>query len=305
MALDLNQIVKSKQFQETLGSLSQSLGVDGDEIQKTINDPQFASSIGDMANSLDLDSILSTAGNIIGADSDQLKMVKQGISGMQNNLSDILNKPKDVEVSVTITQAQAYSGYRKHLQVKRLVFDSAKNAMVQEKSKLVINVPAGINSGYVMNVEGYGDQYYSSDKQLKNSNLLVTINVESHEDFKLLDKDLVYKLNVQLSEFSEDKTYEVTFLDGESIKLFKPKTFKPKGRLVGIIKGLGFPPDPESDSEDFGDLIILFNLKWKGEGKMVEAMKSIESLEEVAAPQADSDSNTYEIKEYTPKDLWF
>lgn len=307
---DIKAIMQSKKFKDTLSSLGGSFGMDSDELQDTISSPGFADELSSMANNLDIDSLLETAGGILPkglVDDDMLNTVKKGLTEVKGSVTDLLNKPNDVEVTITITQEQAYTGYRKHLNVKRLKYESSKQAMIQEKQKLVLNIPAGITEeGFTMKVDGMGDEYFIK-KELKQSDLIVKIYVEPNKEYKVVGRNFIYNLHVSLIDFLEDKAYNITFIDGEKIVLKKPKTFRLRNRIVGIVEGLGMPAPPkevmnsESSEEEssFGDMIVLFNIKWKGGGKLEENVKKLEKQENGGEiVNVSLGENEYEIKEY-------
>ena len=316
----IDQILKNTQFKEMLNNLSGTLGVDSNDISSTLDDPNFSQELSNMASNIDMSKLANMAGGLLNIDPTQINSIKDTLSQATNHVKDLVSKPSNITISIDISASDSYKGIRKKITVKRLRYDSSKHAFVQEKQKLVLNIPSGTRSGKKFDINNEGDEYFNTQEQLCRSNLEITINVEDHEKFTLVGNDLYYHLNVSIQDFLNDKYYDITFIDSEVVTLFKPKEFKFEGRLVGIVKGLGMPPefiesnsdqtndeldnDSNKDTKEItiGNLIILFNIKFKGNSNFQETAKLFDSSEnqELSAElfSTQQKNNCYPILEY-------
>ena len=286
----IHSVVQDPQFKSMLSSVSDSFGLDSnhaDDISDMLNSPTFANDILEMTSSLNIDSIVETAGGMFGMDNGKLDGIKQSISTAKHGLADLYNTPSDISVTINITQANAYTGYRKKLTVKRLRYSSDNGGKwQQEKQKLVLNIPSGTRHGKMIQVDGEGDEYMNSANELRRCNLQISVNVENDPNFRLVGNDFYYTLDTDLSDFNVDKYYAIKFLDEEEITLFKPSSFPLKNRLVGVVDSLGMPPgdsigdqasdapivevtDPPPNDCCIGKLFVLFNLRVCHDGHKV------------------------------------
>ena len=274
--MNIQDVMQNPQFKSILTNVSGSLGLeldnDTDELMSVFNNPDFANNLMEMTSNLNVDNIVETAGGMFGVDHGKLEMIKNSISNAKDGLSDMINTPSDVSVDIEITQSNAYMGFRKKMSIKRLRYIDGE--WLQEKQKLVLTIPSGTRHGKVMKITGEGDEYMNSTNELKRCNLLINVKVKNDPHYQLVGDDFYYKLDVDISDFDIDKSYEIKFLDSETITLFKPCSFPLRNRLIGVVDNLGMVPDSsveESTSgvseslieHTIGKLFILFNLKLK------------------------------------------
>tara|TARA_Y100000389_G_scaffold51995_1_gene47757 strand:+ start:1057 stop:2112 length:1056 start_codon:yes stop_codon:yes gene_type:complete len=315
----IDHLLKNDQFKNMLQNLSGTLGVDSQEISSTLDDPNFSKELTNMASNIDISKIANMAGGLFNIDKDQIDQIKDSISVATNQMKDLVSKPSDISITIDISACDSYTGIRKKITVKRLRYESAKHAFVQERQKLVLNIPPGTRTGRKFVISNEGDEYLNSKEELNRSDLIIHINVEDDEKFQLIGNDLYYNLSTSVSDFLEDKFYKITFIDSVEITLFKPKEFKLQGRLVGLVKGLGMPPDSDKSetssetessiteervevAEPVGDLIILFNIKHKGVSKLeqvVSAPPDIYNEKEILVNDEDQKNNYWSIIEHS------
>lgn len=200
----IDHILKNSQFKEMLSNLSGTLGVDSNEISSTLDDPNFSKELSNMASNIDVSKIANMAGGLLNIDPNQINSIKDTLSQATNHVKDLVSKPSDITISIDISAADSYKGIRKKITVKRLGYESSKHAFVQEKQKLVINIPSGTRSGKKFIINNEGDEYFNSQEQLCRSNLEITINVEDDDKFKLVGNDLYYHLNVNIKDFLDE-----------------------------------------------------------------------------------------------------
>tara|TARA_B100001287_G_C22653890_1_gene516638 strand:- start:542 stop:1729 length:1188 start_codon:yes stop_codon:yes gene_type:complete len=299
----LDNILNNESLKDMVSDFSKKLGVDSDEVKNTLSDPNFSNEIKEQLSNFNISKIADVAGDLLKISPDTTGAIKNSLAAAQDKLSDLVSKPKDVEITLDINKSESYKGSRKKITVKRLKYESSKNAFVQEKQKLVINVPPGTRNLKKFIIESEGDEYVNSKNELNRSNLIVTIKVEEDPNFLNVGNDLYYTLPVTLNDFLEDKYYKIKFIDMEEITLFKPREFKLSNRIIGKVEGLGMPPNPESepleeekeiggtpletsnDSKDvnFGDLIIMFSIKFKGRSSLETSVKSLTSQDSLAS----------------------
>ena len=263
---DLKEILKNDEFKMIVSNISNNFMSNGDDLNNIMNSPGFADEIMDMASNIDIDNIVTTAGGMFGLESGKLSTIKDSMASAKKGLTDMYNTPSDVIVEITISQGEAYLGRRKKMTVKRISYVNSKP--FQEKQRLIIHIPPGTRHLKEIKIENEGDEYLS-DSELKRCNLIIKVNVKDDPNFKLIGDDFYYTLDVNLMDFTKDMYYNISFVDGDIITLFKPKDFALKGRLVGVIDNLGMTPENTDElvgdiasktSNKIGRMFVFFNI---------------------------------------------
>lgn len=112
---------------------------------------------------------------------------------------------------------------------------------VRKKTKVDINIPAGIDNRQVVNVRGYGDAGLNGGPA---GDLRVVVNVKNHKDFERDGYDLWYEKHVSIVEATLGAELRVPTLDGD-VKYNMPagtqpmEVFKLKGKGVQRLNGVG------------------------------------------------------------------
>ncbi|MBQ9532003.1 MAG: molecular chaperone DnaJ [Eubacterium sp.] len=112
---------------------------------------------------------------------------------------------------------------------------------VRKKTKVDINIPAGIDNRQVVNVRGYGDSGINGGPS---GDLRVVINVKPHKDFEREDFDILYNKHISIVEAALGAEVRVPTLDND-IKYFIPAgtqpgdVFKLKGKGIQRLNGVG------------------------------------------------------------------
>lgn len=117
----------------------------------------------------------------------------------------------------------------------------AGKGKVRKKSKVDINIPAGIDNRQVVNVRGFGDAGVNGGPA---GDLRVVVNVKAHKDFERDGYDVWYEKHVSITEASLGAELRVPTLDGD-VKYSMPagtqphEVFKLRGKGIQRLNGVG------------------------------------------------------------------
>ncbi|MBE6742445.1 MAG: molecular chaperone DnaJ [Ruminococcaceae bacterium] len=112
---------------------------------------------------------------------------------------------------------------------------------VRKKTKVDINIPAGIDNRQVVNVRGYGDSGINGGPS---GDLRVVVNVKPHKDFEREDYDIWYNKHISIVQAALGAEVRVPTLDND-IKYFIPPgtqpgdVFKLKGKGIQRLNSVG------------------------------------------------------------------
>lgn len=112
---------------------------------------------------------------------------------------------------------------------------------VRKKSKVEINIPAGIDNRQVVNVRGYGDAGINGGSA---GDLRVVVNVKAHKDFERDGYDVWYEKHVSIIEATLGAELRVPTLDGDVKYNMPPGTqpgevFKLRGKGIQRLNSAG------------------------------------------------------------------
>ncbi|MBQ7740955.1 MAG: molecular chaperone DnaJ [Eubacterium sp.] len=112
---------------------------------------------------------------------------------------------------------------------------------VRKRTKVDINIPAGIDNRQVVNVRGFGDAGINGGPT---GDLRVIVNIKKHKDFERDGFDIWYNKHVSIVEASLGAELRVPTLDGD-VKYTMPagtqpgEVFKLKGKGIQRLNGVG------------------------------------------------------------------
>ena len=112
---------------------------------------------------------------------------------------------------------------------------------MRKKSKVEINIPAGIDNRQVVNVRGYGDAGVNGGGA---GDLRVVVNVKAHKDFERDGFDVWYEKHVSIIEATLGAELRVPTLDGD-VKYNMPagtqpgEVFKLKNKGIQRLNSAG------------------------------------------------------------------
>lgn len=117
----------------------------------------------------------------------------------------------------------------------------AGKGKVRKKSKVDINIPAGIDNRQVVNVRGFGDSGINGGPA---GDLRVVVNVKAHKDFERDGYDIWYEKHVSIVEATLGAELRVPTLDGD-VKYNMPagtqpmEVFKLRSKGIQRLNGVG------------------------------------------------------------------
>ncbi len=168
-----------------------------------------------------------------------------------------VKRGRDVQVDIELTFHDSIFGTTRKV--------SVNSKLVKEK-EVSIQIPAGIESGQMIRMDGFGETIEGGHP----GNLYVRVHVRPHSHLRKEGYNLVMDLSIKLSEALLGANKAVTTLDGEiEVKI-------PAGTNTGAIlriKGKGVP----QGNGHRGDLYIRINVKLPDKLSK-EAKKLIEEL---------------------------
>lgn len=112
---------------------------------------------------------------------------------------------------------------------------------VRKKSKVDINIPAGIDNRQVVNVRGFGDSGINGGPA---GDLRVVVNVKAHKDFERDGFDVWYEKHVSIVEATLGAELRVPTIDGD-VKYNMPagtqpnEVFKLRGKGIQRLNSVG------------------------------------------------------------------
>ncbi len=103
------------------------------------------------------------------------------------------------------------------------------------KRKLVVNVPAGVDNGHQLCLEGEGDAGLNGGRI---GNLYIALSVKSHDLFRREGADIFYELPINFTQAALGDEVDIPSLDGELSLKIPPGTQNGK---VFRLRGKGIP----------------------------------------------------------------
>ena len=150
-----------------------------------------------------------------------------------------IHKPQPITKQIAITLGQAYQGVTLQLEIEKQ--SQRGPIMVHEPEVLHVAIPAGIEHGETILLNGQGD-------------VKLVIHIEDHPIFKRQGQDLVYLKHISLKESLCGFAVDVQHLNGKMLQMnnqANPTVVKPGFKKV--VPGLGM-----NRSGQTGNLVIEF-----------------------------------------------
>ncbi len=154
-----------------------------------------------------------------------------------------VRKGRDIILSLTLNFKESILGTEKTIRIP-------DNSAQKDKKDVTLKIPAGIESGQMMKVAGYGEPV--ADGQA--GDLLVKIYVESHKTLRKEGIHVVSELKVKLTDALLGATYDIEGVEGP-IKIKIPKGIQ-SGKILRI-KGGGVP----AGRFQHGDLLVVVTVE--------------------------------------------
>lgn len=158
-----------------------------------------------------------------------------------------VRKGRDIILSLNITFKESVKGVSKTIKVPN-------NSAEKSRKEVEIKIPAGIESGQMMKLGGFGEKVDSGTEHDRAGDLLLKIYVEPHKTLRKEGLHLVTNLQVKLSDAILGAMYKVDGVDGE-IKIKIPKGIN-TGKILRI-KGEGIP----AGRFQTGDLLVVVEVE--------------------------------------------
>ena len=154
-----------------------------------------------------------------------------------------VRKGRDIVLSLNISFKESVQGTDKTIKVPE---NSAQNG----QKEVSIKIPAGIESGQMMKLQGYGEAIDGGQP----GDMLVKMYIESHKSLRKEGIHLVTNLQVKLTDAILGATYDVEGVEGP-IKIKIPKGIQ-TGKILRI-KGAGIA----AGRFQHGDLLVVIEVE--------------------------------------------
>ena len=126
---------------------------------------------------------------------------------------------------------------------------------IEEQKTIEINIPKGIENGYTFIYEDWGEQADKDNE--KSGNLIISINIEKHNNFERKALDLHYNCNITLKESIIGKKITIPYFhEAFDIDISTYGIINPNKDYIVFQKGL------ENVKGNKGSLYIKFNIKY-------------------------------------------
>ncbi len=166
-----------------------------------------------------------------------------GFEGFQGRPNPRSRRNRDLTIRVTVTFKQSYLGTQ---------LEAKYNLPSGKSQTVVIDIPAGVQSGQVIRYGGLGDDTIPN---VPRGNLNVTVMVEADKDYLRNGEDLVTYLNLTALEAMTGCDKEVKCLDGNRL----PIKIRP-----GINHGAEFASSGRGfknvNTNRSGNFVIIINI---------------------------------------------
>lgn len=170
-----------------------------------------------------------------------------------------MRRGRDISMDIVLTFKESVFGVTRKITVNRQEGGS---------EELIVNVPAGIDSGEMIRYTGKGEQI--SDGQP--GNLYVRVHVEPHRNFKKSGHHLITAISVPLSEALLGGSRKITTVDDRELTIKIPQGIKHGEMLRVRGEGIRF------ESGVAGDLLVTISILMpdklsKAQKKLVEELQ--------------------------------
>ncbi|MCC7469908.1 MAG: DnaJ domain-containing protein [Bacteroidetes bacterium] len=172
-----------------------------------------------------------------------------------------VRKGRDIILSLNISFKESIIGTTKKIKVP-------ENSAEKGKKEVEIKIPAGIETGQMMKLQGYGESV--TDGQA--GDLLLKIYVESHKTLRKEGIHIVANLSIKLTDAILGATYDVEGVEGP-IKIKIPKGIN-TGKILRV-RGEGV----KAGRFQHGDLLVVVSVEIP-DSLSKEQKKLIEELQE-------------------------
>lgn len=153
---------------------------------------------------------------------------------------------RDVRLSLKLSFRDSIFGVEKTLSVP----DLRDGQDLNKNKEITVNIPAGVENGQTLRVEGYGEQVANG----RAGNVLLQIIVEPHKTFKREGMNLVMNLDVKLTDAILGASYDIELVDGTKLSVKIPEGLA-SGQILRV-KGKGV----HAGAFHKGDLYIKTNI---------------------------------------------
>mgnify|MGYP003493108923 FL=1 len=154
-----------------------------------------------------------------------------------------VRKGRDIVLSLNISFKESVQGTDKTIKVP-------ENSAQKGQKEVSIKIPAGIESGQMMKLQGYGEAIDGGQP----GDMLVKMYIESHKSLRKEGIHLVTNLQVKLTDAILGATYDVEGVEGP-IKIKIPKGIQ-TGKILRI-KGAGIA----AGRFQHGDLLVVIEVE--------------------------------------------
>jgi len=164
-----------------------------------------------------------------------------------------VGKPETITKQVNISLEQAFTGIIAQIELERWTMRKEDGLRITEMETINVQIPAGIDNGESMLMEGIGNRV----EEVAKGDVKICVNVNKHATFVRNGADLHLKKTLSLKESLCGTQFQFEHLNGKNLTLNVTNAIIfPGGRK--IFPNMGMPKKDGS----VGNLVIEFEVKF-------------------------------------------
>lgn len=232
---------------------------------------------------------------------DKKKRVVEIESDDSEDNDPIYPRTKDMTFTLSVSLEELYSGTKKKIGIRRTKID-ADGSYEEEKKKLAIKIEPGMIDEQTIRFNHMADE----KQGYETGDVVVTLDVEEHQDFIRDGNNLLIEKEISLSEVYNPVLY-IKHLNGKTLKITGEPfdIFGDEEDMLKKVAGCGMPILGEPGK--FGDLFIRFKCvnKTKITEEIIEVLTRIfpPLIEKPDVPDEELITKEFEIVTETDLEL--
>lgn len=168
-----------------------------------------------------------------------------------------VGKPETITKQVNISLEQAFTGIIAQIELERWILRKEDGLRVTEKETINVQIPAGVDNGENMLLEGVGNRVEEGGATFARGDVKISVSVDKHATFVRNGADLHLKKTLTLKESLCGTQFQFEHLNGKNLTLNVTNAIIfPGGRKVFPNMGM-----PKKDGS-VGNLVIEFEVKF-------------------------------------------
>ena len=128
-----------------------------------------------------------------------------------------IEKPEAIVINLEIQIKEAYTGCSLPFEIDRWIIEN--NSRRNEKEKIYINIPKGIDNNELITLEGQGNIAENNTK----GDIRIFVKIINNPEFEREGLDLIYKKNLTIKEILCGYEFDIKYIDDRIFKIVNNK----------------------------------------------------------------------------------